>query len=58
MTRLTRRANFDDKHDAIIKRIEIFEKETLPVIDKYNHKVVKVCLKYIFFTQIWFDECN
>jgi len=40
--RLTKRANFDDKQDAITKRVQIYEQKTLPVLEKYCHKVVKV----------------
>lgn len=42
LQRLTDRNNFDDKREAIEKRIEIFEKKTLPVIEKYNCKTVEV----------------
>jgi len=42
VARLEKRANFDDKKESILKRIEIYEKKTLPVLEKYCHKVVKV----------------
>ena len=42
LQRLTDRNNFDDKLEAIKKRIEIFEKKTLPVIEKFNFKTVEV----------------
>ncbi len=42
LQRLTERNNFDDKLEAIKKRIEIFEKKTLPVIEKFNCKTVEV----------------
>ena len=42
LQRLTDRNNFDDKREAIEKRIEIFEKKTLPVVEKYNCKTVEV----------------
>ena len=42
LQRLTDRNNFDDKLEAIKKRIEIFEMKTLPVIEKFNCKTVEV----------------
>lgn len=42
LQRLTDRNNFDDKLEAIKKRIEIFAKKTLPVIEKYECKTVEV----------------
>ena len=42
LQRLSDRNNFDDKLEAIKKRIEIFEKKTLPVIEKFNCKTVEV----------------
>merc|ERR1711962_188517 len=42
VARLEKRANFDDKKDSITKRIDTYEKNTLPVLEKYCHKVVKV----------------
>ena len=38
LRRLTERNNFDDKLEAVKKRIEIFEKKTLPVIEKFDCK--------------------
>ena len=46
--RLTKRSNFDDKQAAILKRIEIYNKKTVPVLEKYKHKVVKVFFKTDF----------
>ena len=40
--RLTNRDHFDDKPEAIKKRIETFGRKTLPVIEKYNCKTVEV----------------
>ena len=45
-SRLTKRSNFDDQHDAILKRIDIYKKKTLPVLEKYCHKVVKVQIDF------------
>ena len=42
LRRLTNRDYFDDKLEAIEKRIEIFEKKTLKVIEKFNCKTVEV----------------
>lgn len=42
MARLEKRANFDDKKEAIQKRLAIYRTETVPVIQKYHHKVVHV----------------
>jgi len=42
VTRLTNRANFDDKPAAITKRVNIYKEKTLPVLEKYTHKTVKV----------------
>ena len=42
LQRLSDRNNFDDKLEAIKKRIEIFEKKTLPVIEKFDCKTVEV----------------
>ena len=42
LRRLTERNNFDDKLEAVKKRIEIFEKKTLPVIEKFDCKTVEV----------------
>ena len=36
--RLDKRENFDDKPDAVNKRIEIFQSKTLPVLEKYKYK--------------------
>jgi len=40
--RLTKRGNFDDEKASIQKRIQNFQQKTLPVVEKYCHKVVKV----------------
>jgi len=42
MTRLEKRANFDDKKEAIQKRLAIYRTDTVPVLEKYRHKVVHV----------------
>ena len=42
LQRLTKRDYFDDKREAIEKRIEIFQKKTLKVIEKFNCKTVEV----------------
>eukprot|EP00092_Neocalanus_flemingeri_P018275 GFUD01019778.1.p1 GENE.GFUD01019778.1~~GFUD01019778.1.p1 ORF type:complete len:216 (+),score=55.21 GFUD01019778.1:26-649(+) len=40
--RLKKRDNFDDQPNSIQKRIETFTAKTLPVIEKYCHKIVQV----------------
>jgi len=40
--RLSKRANFDDTTEAVEKRIESFNKETLPVVEAYKAKVKTV----------------
>jgi len=40
--RLEGRDNFDDQPKAIQKRIETFNQKTMPVIEKYCHKIVEV----------------
>jgi len=42
MDRLRKRDNFDDQPKSIQKRIETFTSKTLPVIEKYCHKIVEV----------------
>jgi adenylate kinase family enzyme len=41
-TRLEKRANFDDKKEAIQKRLAIYRTKTVPVLEKYCNKVVHV----------------
>ena len=36
--RLDKRENFDDKPDAVNKRIETFQSKTLPVLETYKYK--------------------
>ena len=48
MARLEKRANFDDKKEAIQKRLAIYRTETVPVLEKYRHKVVHVST-HVFF---------
>ena len=45
VSRLLDRANFDDKEEAINKRCVTFQEECRPVLDKYQKKLVKVCIK-------------
>merc|ERR1712215_204151 len=40
--RLMKRDNFDDSPKSVQKRIETFTAKTLPVIEKYCHKIVEV----------------
>jgi hypothetical protein len=42
MARLEKRANFDDKKEAIQKRLAIYRTQTVPVLEKYCNKVVHV----------------
>ena len=36
--RLDQRDNFDDKPEAVNKRIQTFQEKTLPVLEKYKYK--------------------
>ena len=40
--RLTRRGNFDDKPETVLKRVKLYEEKTVPVLEKYCNKTVKV----------------
>merc|ERR1712241_3530 len=43
--RLDQRENFDDKPQAVNKRIETFQGKTIPVLEKYKYKTVEVDAK-------------
>ena len=45
--RLEKRANFDDTEKSVNKRMEIWRTKTVPVLEKYCHKVVKVTTAFI-----------
>jgi adenylate kinase family enzyme len=45
--RLEKRANFDDKQEAIQKRLAIYRTKTVPVLEKYTNKVVHVSISGI-----------
>merc|ERR1719268_772687 len=40
--RLKERANFDDKPEAIVKRIETFNSQTRPVIKQYAKNIITI----------------
>ena len=42
--RLDQRENFDDKPQAVNKRIETFQGKTIPVLEKYKYKASKCCI--------------
>jgi adenylate kinase len=42
ISRLSKRGNFDDKTESVLKRVKIYMDKTVPVLQKYCHKVVKV----------------
>jgi len=49
-SRLEKRANFDDRQEAIQKRLTIYRTKTVPVLEKYCHKVVHVSISIIEWT--------
>jgi len=40
--RLRQRGNFDDKEDAIVKRIQLYKEKTKPVLEAYSKSVKKI----------------